>query len=79
MTTMLQQREQRLEEHTTAAARSATARWQPSFFDRRLARALEAIRSDRDRRLEAHAARALELTASDDGALEVVLAIVSRP
>ena len=79
MVSALEARERRLEQYTAAALARPAGRWQPSFFDRRLARALEALKNDHDRRLESHAARVQELAAEGDDALDAVLAIVSRP
>ena len=77
--TTLRERERRLERRATATTAGGAGRWQPSFFDRRLARALEALTSERDRLREAHATRLEGLAASDnDVPFEAVLAIVSR-
>ncbi len=59
-----------------ASARATRTRWQPSFFDRRAERVVDAIRSEASRLSDAHQTRIVELTSRHtDPAIEPVLAI----
>jgi len=59
-----------------ASARAPRTRWQPSFFDRRAERVVDAIRSEASRLNDAHQARIGELTSRHmEPAIEPVLAI----
>ena len=77
MAARLAWRERLLLEHATDAG--ATRRWQPSFFDRRAARIVEASRHDTDRLVALHDQRRRALTADPAPArLEPVCALLVR-
>ena len=62
-----------------ASALATKARWQPSFFDRRAERVVDAIRSEASRLSDAHQTRIVELTSRHtDPAIEPFLAIWLR-
>jgi hypothetical protein len=59
-----------------ASALATKARWQPSFFDRRAERVVDAIRSEASRLSDAHQTRIVELTSRHTAqAIEPFLAI----
>ena len=59
-----------------ASAHAPKTRWQPSFFDRRAERVVDAIRSEASRLNDAHQTRLAELTSRPmEPAIDPVLAI----
>jgi superfamily II DNA or RNA helicase len=58
-----------------ATTRAAATRWQPSIFDRRAERVIDAMRLETARMIDSHQSRIIELTAQRDPVVEPVCAI----
>jgi hypothetical protein len=74
----LSTRETELLEFARAAHDESGRRWQPSFFDRRAERAVDAARVDFTRLVDEHERRILELGRADVPRLDPLLALVVR-